>query len=302
MNKNIKQVLALLGIMCSAMVTNAANLNPTIRLTSVLLPVKSSPSWIPATDALIADIKNGTLKTNTAATNPTQYVVCGYRVNWYNFGYSTTAHLWQTNLNPAAPFAIEYGQVLFNVMDIQSYSGLDDTSLDMSLLRAFSSDGNVLGSTMTFGGQSLSPRAMLFKADGTIVTNGPTSQKGVRIIVPVANSLFNGCGTQAGLNEVEQWINSFGNFSVTYTAQIIGNDATRSSVKVGIAENPAPPMLHLRHSSIMIHGGEIDRSYLIYSAAQLPGTNWVFEGLVSGTNSYIIPMNGFAKFYRATVQ
>ena len=64
--------------------------SPVITVTSVLLPVKASPSWAAAADKVIAAAKAGTFGTNTTIASPTDYAVCNYSIGWQNLIYSAS--------------------------------------------------------------------------------------------------------------------------------------------------------------------------------------------------------------------
>lgn len=272
-----------------------------ILVTSVLMPTKISSSWAPAADSLVADVRAGTLSSRTFAANPTQYVLCNNRLSWSNLVYSESTSLWGSELNPPPPFNMEFGLVVWNVVDMRSKTGADDISLDMLSFGSFSNDGNYLGATYTFVGMTYTVRAIVIKSDGTVTSSGSTSQKGARVIVLVFLKLFNGGATQAGLNEVRDWVGGISDFSVSYTAQIIGNDATRSYSRISAVSVPRTPIVKIGNASVAVANGESGTTYQIFSSQHLPGA-WQFEGVVNGTDPHNITQSGFSRYFRAKVQ
>jgi hypothetical protein len=274
----------------------------TIIVTPVLLPVKASPSWVSAADKLITCARADSIVTNTSVTNPTDYAVCSYRVNWLNLVYSTGTPLWNAVLNPPAPFAQELGQVVWNLIDARSNSGNDDLSLDMLSFTSFSNDGNYLGDIITWNGMAYTQRAIAIKKGGSIISSGSTSQKGNRILVLAYTKLFNGGGTQAGLDQVRSWIAGFGNYYLNYTAQIIGDDSTKSFATIATTGVPPSPILKINGSDILILNNNAKSTYQIFSSTQLPVNTWQFEEILNGSNVWHIKFSDNFKLYRAKVQ
>ena len=287
-----------------------------IRLTPVYLPNINSSSWTAAANALIADAEAGTLTTSTVEALPTQYAVVNqtnHLIGWSNLVLSTTAPMWAGMLNPSAPFNNELGgPSVWIVIDAQSLTGGDTISLDsLQVTSASSSDGNYLGVTTTFTGLSYTPRAIAIQADGTVITSGPASQKGKRVIVFSQNKMFS-ADTQTALNNVQSWINYYNPYFLTYTVQVIGDNTTLSSTTVSTAPLKIPSNLNLSITPngtgselVSIPNAATNLWYQIWGSPSisLPMSSWTFSGVVNGTNSIPITITSAnSMFYRASVQ
>ncbi|MBU6427229.1 hypothetical protein KGQ27_03280 [Patescibacteria group bacterium] len=276
--------------------------SPVIVVTPVLLAAQPSASWAAGADMVIADALAGGLKSNTAVTNPSDYAVCNHHIGWQNLVYSTGAYMWDGMLNPVAPFNAEYGHVVWALVDARSGTGNDDLSLDMLQVVTASNDGNALGGTNGFSGDNYTARAVAVKKDGTVVESGTASQEGVRVLVLVQSPLFNNGGTQAGLDQVKSWVMSQGNYSLTYVAEVVGNNATASAASVTV--NGGVPSVNLRfmpNGQLSVVAGDTDRTYVLYSTATLPGV-WKFAGTLNGTNAVTVQFTNTAMFFKAVAQ
>ncbi len=284
-----------------ASTVSGADAPAVIKVTPVLLAAQPSSSWTAGADKVIADALEDLPLTNTAVVAPTDYATCDYRIGWQNLVYSTSTNMWDGRLNPVAPFNGEYGRVVWALVDAQSVSGNDDLSLDMIEVITASNDGNALGKTIEFVGDNYTPRALAVKKDGTKLVNGPTSGKGKRVLALVKSPLFNIGGTQVGLDEVRDWVASYGVYALTYTAQVVGNDATRSKAKVSTSDVMSLFSLRLQSDQLSIVGGESDRDYAVYSSATVNG-NWRFVGILHGNTVITVPVTGEATFFKAVAQ
>jgi len=286
------------------------------RIIPVFLPEKNSSSWIPAADMVIAAAIGNSIGTNGAITAPTNYAV-GRQFTWQNTVYSQSAPMWYGMLSPTAPFQNELGgPILWQLVEFVSTTG-DDISLDMITVTSKSSDsGNVLGATLGFGGLAYTPRAVAIKSDGSMITSGPTSQTGRWILVLTRMKLFNGGGTQGGLDAVKNWVADQGaGFNIIYTARIGNDEATIASNMVWINPPelaPAPQLaIQLESPSvavISVRNAVATATYWLQSHLSVGGTNNAeragrFEGSISGTNSVrVSTTDGAARFFTATVQ
>lgn len=277
----------------------------TIKITPVLLAAQPSSSWTNGADTLIADALANSINTNIVIANPGDYAVCNNRINWYNLAFSESTPMWDGVLNPPAPWNNEYGHVVWALIDARANSGGDDLSLDSLQVVYASNDGNILSGTNSFETSDYTPRALAVKADGTRITSGTASQKGLRILLLVQSRLFNGGNTQSGLDEIKNWISDYSPYTLTYTAGIIGDEeATRSSSSVTVGgQTPVAPRLSLSRDGILsVILGETDRIYTIQTKSVL-NDPWNYLGTISGTNSIGIFMaTNVNQFFRAWVQ
>jgi hypothetical protein len=207
----------------------SANENVVVSITPLLMPMLNTADGITAGNAIIAAALAGTLNYNTGPiTGPTQFTVSGYKVDWTNIVYSTTVSMWGGMLNPPFP---SFGGPLQTLL-IEGWAPLGDLSMDQLTISATSSDGNILAGTVGFVNTSYTSDAVCVRLDGTIITNGASSQQGKHILVLVQLPLFNGGGTQTGLDDVHNWWNLHQPYILGYTAGVIGNSASQTSATV----------------------------------------------------------------------
>ena len=280
-----------------------------LTITPVLLPASTKPeSRIPAIDNLITNAILGQISTNTLVLNPTNYGWCGYSIGWSNLVFAYSNSMWAGVNDPPVPFVGQHGQVLSFLIDAQTLDGSDTLSLDMENLQVASKDGNVLGSSINFVGLYQTPQAPLFKANGTIITNGPTSQLGNRTLVVVQPPLFNGGDFASGNNQVHTWVDSIGDYEVDVTAKV-GNDAsTITSVVLNTRSLPVAPKLQFDKNGIVGIGyGQTNRTYAVYGRANADSGTWLLVGNVTGTTNSLqaVPAgqvkNSANRFYKAVV-
>jgi hypothetical protein len=289
-----------------------------IKLTPVYLSNIKSPNWTAAANALMVDTIAGTLAASTVEALPTQYAIVNqtnHLIGWSNLVLSTTAPMWAGMLNPSAPFNNELGgPSVWVVIDAQSMTGQNSVSLDsLQVTSVTSPDGNYLGVTTNFIGLSYSPRAIVIQADGTVITSGPASQKGKRVIVFSQNKVFS-ADTQSALNNVQSWVNFYSPYYLTYTVQVIGDNTTLSSTTVSTAPIvfPSPKNLDVAivnngdgTVSVSVPNASTNWFYQIWGSTSLglPMPSWVFSGIVKGTNSIPITITpAGSMFYRSSPQ
>lgn len=304
MKKN-SLLLALVVSICVLAKFNILAASAVITVTPIHIAAQPSTSWTSGADQVVADAIAGTLSTNTAVSDPGDYAVCNYRIYWWSLVYSTGTHMWEGVLNPPAPFDQEFGRNVWALVDVRSVSGEDDLSLSMLTVTTSSSDGNVLGSAVSFADKSYTPRAVAVRKDGSMITSGSSTQKGARILVLVKSPLFNVGGTQSGLDQVKNWVNANEVYTLGYEAQVIGDGATKSKASVSTAGSADVKPFGLSISpegQLSIIGGEANRYYRVYSKTSLPGGTWKLAGVVNGADTIKVPMNGATMFFRAVAQ
>lgn len=248
-----------------------------VSVTAVLLPVKLSPSWAAAASSTINDARNGTLHNTADYTTITSIV-------WQNLVYSESA-TWA-------------GTIVWQVVDVRSSA--DDLSLDMIRMTSQSNnDGNSLGDALEFGGNSYTAQAIAIKSDGTVINSGSASQKGNRVIVLTQMKLFNGGATQSGLDEVRNWVNSFSEFKITYTATVGAYSGTAV-----LSTLVAPRLTITPAGMIGIQNLQSGRSYKIESRNSLSvGGSWSAVGIITDASPTLSVSNTAPiGFYRAVVQ
>jgi hypothetical protein len=288
--------------------TSTATTTAFVIVKPVLLPYFTSPSFAAAAAKALADEMAGTLTTNTSVTAPTNYAVCSYHISWSNLVFSTSANMWAGVLDPAPPFQNEFGQLAWVLVDAQVPSGSNAVSLDSLSVTSASNDGNQLGSTTTFSGLSYTPLAFAVQADGTVITNGSASQQGKRVLVLVLSTMFNGGGTQNGLDQVMDWVDEpiHTPYDLSWTAQIIGDDTTQSSATVTTGPGPSVPVLAIAQSSgsllLWVTNAVPSQTYQLYSSTVLNPASWQLMFAFTGTNSVSVPATGTNQFFSVAVQ
>ena len=274
----------------------------------------TSANWMSAVNQIFHDEAVGTFSTSTNLTSPANYMLANHFIAWWNLIYSSTiVSEWDGVDNPPAPFNNESGNTVQFLIHMHSLTGANNVSLSMlSVTSASLSDGNYLGSSMTFGSSTYTPFAFCKQADGTVVTSGSSSTAGTDVILIYQPKMFNNGGTQAGLNQAMSYIYApaYTPYILNITAQVVGDGSTASSAWVSTGTVTIPKSLNV---SIMPNGvgskllsisnGVSNTYYDLWSAPALPATSWQFAGLVNGTNAIPINITGASQmFYRASVQ
>jgi hypothetical protein len=273
-----------------------------IRLTPIYLPNINSVSWTPAANAVISDAEAGTLTTNTTVALPTQYAVVNpinHLVGWSNLVLNTS-----TSADLDDP-------TVWILVDAQSLAGQNIVSLDsLQVTSASSPDGNYLGTNTTFTGLSYTPRAVAIQANGVIITNGPASQQGKRVLVLVQNKMFS-ASSPAALNIAQNWMNYYNPYFWKNSVQVIGDNTTLSSTTVSTSplNIPSPFSISITPNGesselLSILNASPNLSYQIWSSTSLSSpVSWQFAGLINGTNAIPITITASGSmFYRASVQ
>lgn len=272
-----------------SLATSSSWASTNIIITPILLPAQNSPTWQTLADKVIADALAGKITTNTMAT-PTNYALGNYSLSWSNLVYATNDLVWLTN-----------NFVQWLLVDARDTSGADNIALDMLTVSHTSSDGGILNGTLGFTGLGYTARAPLIRSDGTMVTNAPASTKGKRVLVLAFLPLFNGGDTQAGRDQVMNWVNSHQPYSVSFSAQVIGEPTSLASATTSTAGNHIPaPTLVIDGSGISVDQASPGVIYQIEVRAGLRSTNsWTSWATITGTNRYPLASlpsgNGFIR-------
>ena len=220
--------------------------------------------------------------------------------------------MWDGMLNPSAPFNAELGgPSVWILVDAQSLTGGNTISLDSLQATSVSSpDGNYIGATTTFTGLSYTLRAVAIQAGGTVITSGPASQQGKRVLVLVQNKMFS-ANTQSGLDDTQNWVNYYSPYDWTYNVQVIGDSTTLSTTTVSTAPLDIAASFKLAimpngtgSKLVSIPNATTNWSYQIWSTPSLKTpVSWQFAGIVNGTNAIpIVITSASMMFYRASVQ
>ncbi len=283
-----------------------------ITLTPVLMPARLSPSWPSAAQNAVNDAMNGYLIFGSRPeANPTNYVLCSGKINAGNLEYALATPLWDGLQYPPAPYNNELGQVVWSVLDIMSSSSTDDLSLSMLQVRFNSSDpNNILGDTQSYMESTYTPEAIGVRADGSVVNGGPSTQMVHRVIFIVQSKLFNGGDSQSAIIQEQDWIaeqvSLSGDFSLEYSAQVMGDPTSLATATVYIVHSPLPPKLILTGREgygvyISVDNGTPTAYYTIYSAPTIDGS-WSWYAILQGKNQLGIPTGMGTFFFRAVTE
>lgn len=278
----------------------------TVSATPILGPAPSSVDYPAFAANVMNDAKNRNVRTQTnAITSPTDYTICHGKIDWWNTVYSSTSsYLWDDKLDPLAPFQNQKGHIISQLIQAESFGG-DTISMSMLSVSSGSSDGNnVLGDQLLFVPADYSSLAIGIRSNGTMITSGPSTQKAARVIFLTTMKLFNGGGTQAGLNQVRDWVFNKGNFTIRYMVQIIDDpgSTTFASVSINGYSNARPTIGINRQTGVIFLTGSEDRYYLIMTTTDLSGSSWQSIGSIYGNGSMPIAFVGNRKFLRAVAQ
>lgn len=306
MNIN-KRLVGVLILLISLSVSVFAQ--STIVVTPVLMPAQQSASWGIVADKVIVNSLEGTLaisNTVNSAQNPQDYTLCSGRIDWFNLVYSTGVAMWDGVLDPAYPFNNELGHVVWALVDARSMTGMDDISLSDLKVSFASNGGGALNVVTNYVNMDYSTRAIAIKANGTIVNSGPSDQKGNRILLLVQSKLFNGGGSQSGLDQDRNYImgivNQYGKYSLTFSAEINGDNLSSDSSTVIVLRPPAPPVLDIeRDGSLGILNTEPGHSYQIYYVNKL-GEQWKLLGMIGESSITLQIKSNSAQFFKAIAQ
>ncbi|MDE2038040.1 MAG: hypothetical protein KGI69_02345 [Patescibacteria group bacterium] len=266
----------------------------------VLMPSANSPTSLTAQNALIADAMAGSLH-GGPASGPSDYsVITGYSAGWSNLVYSTGAAMWQGTLQDVSGAR---GQVVALLVHVRSVSGGNDVSLDMLTFSGTSVDGALNGS-FGFDGLSYTAQAPGKKADGTTITSGDSTQLCKEYWVIVYPPMFNGGGTQSGLDSVKNWVVAHSPYDLDYLLKVNGN--VGSTVILNVVPNAVSLSLSSSGPSsvtLKVMNAEADRTYVLESRTSLVSGGWTDLTAVIGTNSVAVPTAGIPmQFFRARVQ
>lgn len=245
--------------------------------TPILLPATKTDLWSAMLGEDIRRRRSGLPFTNGA----------NFNLTWSNTVASTTVPMWSGVLNPPAPFNNERGQVTWLFVDVFSKDGTDSVSLaDISVTASSLTDGNLLGGTVTFGNASYTSLAIGIKTDGTVITNGVSSQKCARVMVAVLTPTFI-ANTQGELGTVQNWVNSYSkpSYVLKWVLQVAGVTSSYANVGTGGSTNqPTSPILSRNPFSLnIVSNGNPNYCYAAQSSTNVVD-GWVTRGIVQGTN------------------
>jgi hypothetical protein len=276
----------------------------TLHVIPVITAAPNSASFGTGGSEVIGDVLQGTL-TNMTAEVPETYMLANGKIDWYNLVTSPGMHMWNGITNPVAPFDLEYGNPVMAVVEAVKDDGTDNISMDMIRLRFESNDNGVLNSEDGYAGTEYSLLAVAEKADGTLITSGPSNQKGKRVIFIVHSKLFT-ASSQSDLDDDRNWVtknsNTRGDYILSYTAWVDGDDSTAVSAKVSTrGYSVPPPELEIASDGIRIKNGVSGQVYKVFSTMDLK-TPMQFLGTVQGQNPMALDKTDATRFFIASIQ
>ncbi len=195
---------------------------PVATVLTVGLPHGQTAGYPQAVISLVADYMSSHLKPGSTASGPEDYVLLG-KISHENVSISVGTNLYGGSLNPSGIFAGQMrGPLVAALVDIRSSDGTDEIALgDISVTQA-SSDGNLLGSTVSFSNLVYNRMAVGVKADGTLVPPGTPGTVKVARIVATASLIYFKCHDQAELDVIKNWVAAYAPFTMTFKVSVAG--------------------------------------------------------------------------------
>lgn len=221
-----------------------------------------SPSWTPYVVNALNSLENGLGNIGDRLTDPTAYEIAGPVIRPGDIAV-TTFHSWRGVVNPAAPFAHEYGNRLHFGLhafgDGTTQFSLSDLTFDMHSSDAWDSlaySGDFVGfnynGTTRYGINWGADRAKGGGNDIVYLTGNGTTLVDEIVYVGVGNAWWPGGsdpnpgnpvgGAQAAMDDLNYWILADGPFTVSCSYAIQG---FTGSASVNVVAVPAPGALLL---------------------------------------------------------
>lgn len=271
-------------------------------VTPVLLPTAGSPNWATAVGSVLNDVRTTNVLRSVPVTAPTQYTTPAFqKLEWWMLAESTSAAMWRGELNPPPAFASERGQRLWHIIRVRTTDASEGISLGAVTLTHTSTDGNILGETISMSSTSYSSLAFGVKADGGLITAGSASQAAKEVIFLAMGKGFDGGGTQSGLDQIRTWVTSRP-YAVSMMASV-GGRTSKSSSYLTPPALPEVRLVHSRPNLLALTGGKVGSTYVLQQATGPQGpwnSSFAFEA-----GEEITPRGwggGNSMFYRLVAQ
>lgn len=201
---------------------NLAPFGADLKITPVYAVPAISPGFPGMLDNLFGDIEAGrpleTLPMGVLPDSPSGYsVIEGHQV--YGAAAFASADggvpMFAGVLNPQPPFNNERGYTVGWIIEISSADGTDSVSISMARYSFTSSDFlNSLGYNGQLWEKAYSLYARGYKANGDVLIVGGGDTLVKKVVLFGWSALYNGGGSQTGLNEIFNYVNGFDNFSL----------------------------------------------------------------------------------------
>lgn len=189
------------------------------------------------------------------------------------------------------------GSTVWSFVDLKAESGKTVSLSQITFVcRSLDGSANSLGKTTTFANRDYTTTAIGIRADGSLITSGPSTQECVRVIVGIGWKSYTAT-TPAQVQEVREYLAQFSDWGITSTAS--AGSTTTSKTLTTVPPTETPP-----HLTIIKEGNNIrlkvvygSGTYILQSST-LNGGLWtnVRTGLtvgeefvvenVSGSNNY----------------
>lgn len=263
-------------------VPDLAPFGANIKITPVVAVPSISPGFSGMLANLFGDIESGRplerLPLGVAPTSPSGYSVIDRQV--YSAAAFATAEtgapMFAGKLNPESPLEKERGYTAGWVLEMSSADGTDSVSLSMARFSFTSSDlENSLGYTSQLWEKFYSQYARGYKANGDVVTAGDGDILVKKVVLFAWSRLYNGGGTEAGLNEIFGFVNSFSNFTLTFEVFLPNGQSAMRMVET----NPQPGKLAISREGSRVTVTVIEGSrYILQTSTDM--INWTDDTTV----------------------
>ncbi len=188
--------------------------------------------------------------------------------------------------------------VLQQLVIIRSSDGKDSVRIKDFSMKSTETPTGVLSDTYHVGDKSYSPAAFGVKADGTMITGGPSDQLVAQIVLVVQMRLFNGGGTAAGRREVRDWTLRRLEYKISYEVFMAGKEVRGGKASVVVSK----PYLDITSTHITLRGDDSEYRYNLWSSDKITGP---WSVMTTANPGVTVPINskvGKARFFRATPQ
>jgi len=260
------------GIACSSnapahskIVRAALSANPIISITDSVGPVVSNPNFAVFANAAVKLIKDtGTLPSG-AKTNITDPRLATYVV----------------------PTNFVNGSTVWSFVELKARNAGETVSLSQITFVSRSLDpANSLGKTNTFGARDYTETAIGIRADGSVITSGPSSQECVRVIVGIGWKSYV-ANTPAQVQEVIDYIAQYPNWGINPFVSAGGATFSRTLTTVDPQAQAEKPMLSVALVSgvpnlVVGHSANHTMTYEVQTSTTMNGTFSAFTNVVAG--------------------
>jgi len=220
-----------------------------------LVPFEGVPRFNPAFGGLIANAISAVRSTGTLPTGSPSSLTDPRRINHITYESLMTTpsgvSYWN-GFNPTGAFTGANGKTVWVLVRAKSKTGINDVSLSMVSAKLRSQDGgnNSLGQDVAFTSNSYTTLSPGWRADGSMVTSGSSSQMVAEMIVVVGFKSYQ-VATEAEVQAVRNYVT--GDFAITFEATAGGT--TKSFMLSLVPPTIATPRLFIHKMGSVVHLG-----------------------------------------------